>query len=301
MASDGWNRVSRQNPCPICGKPDNCTVSTDGGAVWCGRVMKGSIRENGGGQFLHILRDDWRERDWTPPVLLNWKTSEPTVRDFSKVADAGFSHPDAAQKRTELAGELGVEPSSLERLGVGWDTPKRSQSRWTTPERDATGKVIGVSTRLIDGDKKFVYGSKRGLIYTDSWRDGTGPILLVEGASDTATLLSLGLSVVGRPSNVGCIELLADLLRGIPDERELIVVGENDRKVHDELKPAARDRHKSDCEWCARCWPGKFGAIRTAEKLSQRLCRKVGWCLAPDDTKDAREWLRVMRESGVAE
>jgi hypothetical protein len=40
--------------------------------------------------------------------------------------------------------------------------------------------------------------------------------------------------------------------------------------------------------------------IRMAEKLSQRLCRKVGWCLAPDDTKDAREWLRGMRLNGLA-
>ncbi len=301
MASDGWIRVSRQNPCPICDGPDNCTVSTDGGAVYCGRVADGSKRENGGGQFLHILREDWRERDWTPPPFPKRVTARPSCRDFRSVADAGFSHPDAAQKRFELAGQLGVEPTSLERLGVGWDTPKRCQSRWTTPERDATGKVIGVSTRRIGGGKGFVPGGKRGLTYSDDWQSGNGPILLVEGGSDTAALLSLGLSTLGRPSNVGGVELLAELLRDVPDERELIVVGENDRKVHDELKPAARERHKSDCDWCSTCWPGKFGAIRTAKKLSQLLCRKVGWCLSPDDTKDAREWLRVMREKGAAE
>jgi hypothetical protein len=161
--------------------------------------------------------------------------------------------------------------------------------------------VIGVATRLDSGRKGYVAGGNRGLIYSDDWQNGNGPILLVEGGSDAAALLSLCLAVVGRPSNTGGVELLAELLRDVPGERELIVVGENDRKVHDELKPAARDRHKSDCEWCSTCWPGKFGAIRTAEKLSQLLCRNVGWCLAPDDTKDAREWLRVMRERGAAE
>ena len=300
MASDAWNRVSRQHPCPICEKTDNCTVSDDGGAVWCGRVSEGAQGENQGGQFLHILREE-RERDWTPPAVSRRKIPEPIARDFGRLADEGFSHPDAAGKRTELAGQLGVEPTSLERLRVGWDTPKRSQSCWTIPERDATGKVIGVATRLDIGQKKFVAGGKRGLTYPSDWKNGDGPILLVEGGSDTAALLSLGLSPVGRPSNTGGVELLAALLRDVPDEREVIVVGENDRKVHDELKPAARERHKSDCEWCSACWPGKYGAIRTAEKLNELLCRKIGWCLAPDDTKDTREWLRVMRESGVAE
>ena len=300
MASDGWNRVSRQELCPICDGPDNCTVSTDGGAVWCGRVSEGSIRENGGGQFLHILRDDWRERDWIPPIILKRTTAKASRRDFGKVADAGFSHPDAAQERGELAGQLGVEPTSLKRLGVGWDTPKRSQSHWTIPERDSTGKVIGVSTRLANGSKRFVPGGKRGLIYADNWRDGTGPILLVEGASDTATLVSMELSVIGRPNNTAGVDLLAELLREIPDEREIIVVGDNDRKDHESLSPAIRERHKTDCQLCPSCWPGKYGAIRTAEQLSLLLCRTVGWCLAPDDTKDAREWLRVVRERGAA-
>src|SRR5262245_53494927 len=56
--SDGkWSRVSRQHPCPICGKPDNCEVSADGRVVWCGRIPEGSLRQNAGGQFLHRLND----------------------------------------------------------------------------------------------------------------------------------------------------------------------------------------------------------------------------------------------------
>ncbi|MDA0920755.1 MAG: hypothetical protein O2945_16915, partial [Planctomycetota bacterium] len=210
-----------------------------------------------------------------------------------------FSHPDAAQKRTELAGKLGVEPTSLERLGVGWGQRERSQGCWTIPERDAVGNVIGVSTRLNSGKKKQIFGSHRGLTYSDDWRSGVGPILLVEGGSDTAALLSIGLSVIGRPSNYAGIDLLAELLCGVCDKREVIVVGENDRKVHGFLKPAVQKRHKTDCGCCSVCWPGKYGAIGTAEKLSELLCRKVGWCLAPDNAKDAREWLCVMRETAA--
>jgi hypothetical protein len=301
MASDGWNRVSRQKSCPICQKTDNCTVSTDGGAVWCGRVAEGSTRENRGGQFLHIQRDGWLECDWTPAPAPKRKTSALTVRDFGRLADEGFSHPDAARKRSDLAGDLGVEPTSLARLRVGWDQRERSQGCWTIPERDAAGNVIGVSTRLTSGKKKQIFGSNRGLTYSDDWQSGDGPILLVEGGSDTAALLSLGLAVVGRPSNNAGIDLLAELLRGVCDERKLIVVGENDRKDHDSLKPAVQKRHKTDCECCSVCWPGRFGAIGTADKLSELLCRDVGWCLAPDNAKDAREWLNAMRETAAAE
>lgn len=302
MASDGWKSVSRQEPCPICQKPKNCTVSVDGGAVWCGQVSEGSKSQNYGGQFLHFLReqDDWKDRDWTLPVSLKRMPSE-ARRDFSSRAEEGFSHPDAPQKRVELAEELGVELRSLERLGIGWDSSKRNQGCWTAPERDAAGKVIRVSTRLRSGGKKFVFGSKRGLIYADDWQDGDGPILLVEGGSDTAALLSMELSVVGRPSDLGGVNLLAEMLREIPDKREIIVVGENDWRDHESLTPSIQERHNPECEFCKSCWPGKNGAIKTAEKLSQLLCRDVGWCLAPDDAKDARDWLRAMRERRAAE
>jgi hypothetical protein len=86
MASDEWNRVSQLKPCPICQKPDNCTVSTDGGAVWCGRVAEGATRVNQGGQFLHIQRDGWRGSDWTPAPASKRRTSKSTVRDFGRLA-----------------------------------------------------------------------------------------------------------------------------------------------------------------------------------------------------------------------
>jgi hypothetical protein len=54
-ARDGWTIAA---PCPRCGRNDNCKLSADGAKLWCGRVSEGSIRENAGGQYLHILIDD---------------------------------------------------------------------------------------------------------------------------------------------------------------------------------------------------------------------------------------------------
>ena len=34
----GWHNVSRREPCPICQKPDWCTVSNDGMMCVCKRV-----------------------------------------------------------------------------------------------------------------------------------------------------------------------------------------------------------------------------------------------------------------------
>lgn len=61
---DGWRRVSRRNPCPICSKPDNCSVSDDDVFVICGREANGSVRDYGN-SWLHVLHE--RERDdWQP-------------------------------------------------------------------------------------------------------------------------------------------------------------------------------------------------------------------------------------------
>ena len=64
--------------------------------------------------------------------------------------------------------------------------------------------------------------------------------------------MTIGLSVVGRPSNCGGIALLIDLLSAFPIQRELVVIGERDEK------PDGK-------------WPGRDGAISTGTKLRAAL------------------------------
>lgn len=56
-----WVRVSKELPCPICGKPDGCTVAssnpTDPPAVMCVHNPEGSVRPVGFG-YLHILKEE---------------------------------------------------------------------------------------------------------------------------------------------------------------------------------------------------------------------------------------------------
>lgn len=53
LVSSGFARVSRHNPCGICGKPDWCVFTRDGEISICMRVSAGAIRMNRQGGFIH--------------------------------------------------------------------------------------------------------------------------------------------------------------------------------------------------------------------------------------------------------
>lgn len=303
MAKSDWQQVSRTQRCPICDGADNCSVSSDGGAVWCGRVEQGSQRQNAGGQFLHLLGDGQHRRDDRsyehPSHRRQRRTAEkPKARaDFEHIARTAFCRADASQRRHELAAALGVTATALEQLRVGpWGL--KDGLHWLFPERDASGNIIGLNRRYRNGDKRTWPNSDRGLIYCDNWQAFDGPVYLVEGPSDTAAMLSLGLCVVGRPSNTGGVDHLVQLLTQLPSDRGLIVLGENDRKSHDSLKPNAKARHRVDCEGCSLCWPGLFGAQQTATRLAEELRKPVAIALPPNGSKDVRDMVR--RSEGAA-
>jgi hypothetical protein len=232
------------------------------------------VRENAGGQYLHLLKDADPIRgrayrfDFVPPA-------PPVARAANDWTSAlNFYARDAATAIGDLAQRLGVSAVSLAALEVGWHPSLRF---WTFPERDADGRVIGVLTRHESGNKKRLKGSKAGLTFAPGWDAGAGPILLVEGPSDVAALMTIGLNATGRPSNFGGVEYLIELLFDVPDQRQIVVIGENDKK--------------SDGKW-----PGRDGAISTATRLAEGLERPVAWAFPPDDAKDSRAWLKSMPE-----
>ncbi len=304
MAKENWIRVSRDRRCPVCEGADNCSVSRDGAAVWCGRIAEGSIRQNAGGQFFHVLRerDDsptWpRRRDDPPMAPASWpkgstnREPKSPTKDWGRIAKLASECAGAEAARQELATRLGVDADALRRLGVGWLGVTRG---WSFPERDATGQIIGINRRLLNGQKRREQGGQAGLTFDpNTWlKSVIEPefVFLVEGGSDTAALLTEGLSVVGRPNNTGGVELLAELLRAVPTDRIIVVVGEHDRKSFEALSLSQKTWHKPTCDGCSACWPGKYGAVTTASKLAVRLGRQIAWAFPPENAKDARAWL----------
>lgn len=51
-----WRKVTKDNPCPICGKADWCKISKDCAVVLCGRIEEGSFQAaKDGGGYIHRL------------------------------------------------------------------------------------------------------------------------------------------------------------------------------------------------------------------------------------------------------
>jgi putative DNA primase/helicase len=109
------------------------------------------------------------------------------------------------------------------------------------------------------------------------------PVVVVEGASDAAAALDLGFVAVGRPSNLAGLSELSRLVRG----RDLIVLGENDRKWNPDLE-----------RWDT---PGLDGLIAAFDYLRPH-CRKVVRLMPPEEIKDLRQWVRegLTREDFLA-
>ncbi len=159
-----WQRVSKDIPCPLCGKSDGCLVPTGNpsnpSAIICVHISEGATKALELG-YLHILK-----------------------------------------------------PEGKLRCGQG------------------------------------------GILHSSNQ-----PVIVVEGASDTAAAMDLGFVVVGRPSAEGGLSLLSLLIRG----RRVIVVGDNDAGA------------------------GQKG-MEAAFRELKLLCKSVVKLLPPEGIKDLRDW-----------
>lgn len=217
---------------------------------------------------------------WWPRARNNGNGKLPD--DWSERVEYLYAKPDAPTKRLELASKLGVSVQSLEALRIGWYPGNNERPPWWAfPERDATGKAIGINRRFGDGQKKRQEGGSAGLTFTPGWDQQPGPALIVEGGSDVAAGLTMGLAIIGRPSADGGKRLLAELLRQIPSDREIIVLGENDQKADGK-------------------WPGRTGAVSVSTYVAKRLKRPVRWALPPEGYKDLRSCLIANGTDGQA-
>jgi hypothetical protein len=167
-----------------------------------------------------------------------------------------------------LSRDTGLSVEALSQVGCGWNGV-----RYTFPERDAECNVIGILARRTDGRKRCLKGSKRGVIVPEGFDDLMEPVLIVEGPTDTASCWMMELPAMGRPSNRGGSEYLAKLV----GDREVIVVGENDRRMNDGKEQ----------------FPGRDGARDTARSIADQLGRPIGWALPPSDHKDVRAFMRT--------
>lgn len=294
-SQEKWQRVTKGQPCPVCGKPDWCAVLTDGTLASCMRVAEGSVKQAAHGGYIHKLTGQ--------PMNLDLN-KQPTERRLSdKEMHAKWSPVawhcciNSEQRVRELAKTLGVAYWALRGMQVGYGECAGTWC-WTFPERNPDGLIVGINRRFKDGKKKSAKGCRRGLTYGDEWicpeiyDQPPGPVFLVEGGSDVAACLTLNLSVIGRPTNVGGVKMLAKMLAGVDKSRRIVVVGERDyRPLPEDVTPP----HDTTCRCCRRCYPGLQGALDVQEQLRKRLRRRVEWRLPPGKAKDMRAYLQQLR------
>ena len=223
-----FNRVTKQQPCPVCKKPDWCRVFADGWAE-CMRVQSDKPAKSGG--WMH-----WQGQ--LPPVSRSAATPRckptPTINATRMMREWV-----AATSPAELdafAASLGVSAASLTAVGAAWAA---SHSAWAFPMCDGYGNVVGVRLRNERG-KFAVRGSRQGIFLASVPAQKT--LFVCEGPTDTAAAVDLGLFAVGRP-NCCCggpeIKVYARRL----DVARVVVISDNDkpgldgaRKVGGELK-----------------------------------------------------------------
>jgi len=258
-----WQRVTRRRPCPVCEKPDWCLFageSSDPDAVICARIE--SPKRCGESGWLHHLRHDgptWSPRvrrielsaarvatvplgsKGTVPFSLTRKSGQSPSPSLDNLAAecAAAVRPEALDR---LAIALGVSGENLRRLGISWSARHRA---WAFPMSNAAGDLLGIRLRLPGGKKLAVRGGKEGLFLPEGLTGGSPhpnplpmgegtelptadcpvptTLLIAEGPTDTAALLDLGFSAVGRPSCTGGVTLLVELVRTLKPSGVVIV------------------------------------------------------------------------------
>lgn len=258
--ANDWQRVSKRRPCPVCGHPDWCLITGPEGAptaAICPRVE--SSQRAGEAGYLHVLRpDDGPQRPRRRTVRAS---SEPMGERQTEIArEALLGALGTPLELLERLGvNLGLSAESLQRLGACWLPERRA---WGFPMREANGRICGVRLRLPNGRKLAIKGGREGLFYPIDIEPG-GRLLAAEGPTDTAALLDLGFSAVGRPSCSGGVRHVLQLVRRL-EAAEAVVVADGDK-------------------------PGRLGAERLTASLVAYVAT-VRTIRPPDGIKDARAW-----------
>jgi hypothetical protein len=204
--------VSRSHRCPVCDRDSWCLLDADRGLVICPRTE--GVRKIGDAGWLHTIRAG---------------VSAPDLRSCTRPPEEIQPLPDAGNMQAKflrqggpriglLALALGVSRESLVRLGTGWNG-----SAWTFPMRNHRDEIVGFRTRLENGQKLAIRGSRSGLFIPRGAIRGE-IIWIVEGPSDVAAMLDMGLNAIGRPSCRGSEKEIQRWVRG----HRVVIVSDND-------------------------------------------------------------------------
>ena len=158
---------------------------------------------------------------------------------------------------------LGVSVQSLIDLSASYSF---EYNAWAFPMRDGNNEIIGIRLRNNKGKKWAVTGSRSGIFIPQIKGERTA--YLVEGPTDTAAMLTLGLYAIGRPSCNAGGEMVKEHLKKSKIFK-VVIVADNDSIKN-----------------------GKRAGIEGAKKLQKDIgLSSVIW-MPPSPIKDVREFVR---------
>ena len=246
-----WCNLSNDGAVCICHRVESPYVARSGSG-WIHRLrdVEKKVKVRGEGE-------QWKGKSFFQHQPLTTNRQSPTL-DFGRV-HRGYEGD--AVLVEGLATTLGVDDEALKALDVRFNP---FEECWSFPMRDDEGKIVGLRFRELGGSKKWsAKGSKDGLFFGTQMLSHTqnfdrigvattvaslptpqldsvevsAPItnhqtpitelVIVEGPSDTAAAMSLGLSVVGRSSCQTGAALLRALIRRVRPQ-VVTIVADND-------------------------------------------------------------------------
>ena len=277
-----WHNASMKEPCPICHHTDWCTMSNDGAVCVCRRVESDRPAKSGMG-WIHSLRENGTSKTFGTSgtawarVTRGAREARVVTPDFGDVHRAFDGHPDLQEG---MAFGLGLDGAAFAAMDVRYNARLECMS---FPMRDAHGKITGLRYRHLGTGKKWsAKGSKDGLFYASTARPESAPyhstesndeLVIVEGPTDTAAALAIGLNAVGRSSCMTGAALLREYIRA-RRIRRVTVVADGDEP-----------HYRPNGSW----WrPGLDGAKRLVQGLG--VAARI--VLPPPGIKDFRDWYR---------
>ena len=288
-----WKRYRSNQRCAVCGHKGWCLYKgalESPTSVLCARVAEGCARTRDGKPitakdgmgWVHDIRAD----GFKPRRLVDRpKPPKPKHLDFAGIQIAARAAIRSPEELALLAQSLGVDVQSLQQLDIGWcrkyesvnfatgEVKTMGVSAWSFPMRAPEGHIIGLRFRNAKAAKWSACTSINGLFIPKGMMAG-GPVLIVEGPTDTAAALTLGFDAIGRPSNTAGRELIVAWCRRQLPRRDIVIVRNND----------PRGTH---AEWLTRDATEKL----VADLLATKAAASVRVICPP--VKDLRTWLNA--------
>lgn len=236
-----WYRVTRKRPCAICRRPDWCGYAE--GAICCMRIESDKPTKNGG--WLHKTE----ESRYIPPTPIRQAIPDKPI-DAQGIWQRWFDSTDF-HHLDGLGMSLGVDTDALRAIGCAWAPAHKA---WAFPMKQADGKVIGIRLRNDEGAKWAVKGSRSGIFIPSEYPycvdDAT--LYVVEGPTDLAAAMTIGLYAIGRAACLGQENMVVDFIK-TRRVRRIAVLTDNDEAGMRGSEKLQTMLPIMNCLWCPPC------------------------------------------------